>query len=145
MSTKMNVGVWTAVITAAGGIAAALIASYGHPGPEPPGPEPTLANSNSTSTSSTPTPGSGVIRVSADSVAAYVYGSPVSDPTSDRVGELSDGQQVQIVCTVQGPTTTGSLGTSTVWDKIPYNHGDAYISDTEVATASNQPQARTCP
>jgi hypothetical protein len=134
MSIKMNVGISAAVITAAGAIAAALIGDHNNP---------VTSGSSVPSAPSTSVEGIGVVHVSRG-VAAYVYGAPVSDGTSDRVGELSGGQQVEIVCTVQGPTITGTNGTSSVWDKVKFNQRYAYISDTELDTASDQPQAPSC-
>jgi peptidoglycan DL-endopeptidase RipA len=132
-SPKTNVAIWTAVIAAAATIIAALIANS-HDGGHQDG-------TTTTTTTTSANPGSGVVRLPPDTMSAWVYAVPVQDPKHDRIGELSDGQQVEIVCTKQGPALTGTNGTSTVWDRIKYGSGYGFIPDANLDTGTNAPVA----
>jgi hypothetical protein len=128
--SKPSTAIMVALITAAGGIVTALITTNhgGSPGPSP-----------SPSASFAP----GTIQVPAGDTYAYLYSVPTGDLYIDRVGEMSSGTNVQIICTVQGP----AIGTDgdTLWDKVVYNTGSAYISDIYVYTGSSQAQMPSCP
>lgn len=117
-----------AVISAAGAIAAALI---------------TIHSTSHSSHSPTPSPtyASGTIQVPQGNVAAYTYSIPTANLTIDRIGELSQGTVVQIICTVQGAAVGNG---DTLWDKIVFNSGSAYISDIFVFTGTNQPVMPAC-
>ena len=126
--TKVNVGIWTAVVTTVGGIITAWIMH------QPPPPAPTSSVAAAV----------GHVHVSNSGVSAYVYDSPVEDPAMGRIGELTNGMAVQIVCTEPGPAQTGSNGTSSLWDKIQYKQGYGYLNDAEVDTNSDLAVAPTC-
>jgi hypothetical protein len=134
-SPKTNVAIWTAVIAAAATIIAALIANRhdGHDG-----------GATTTTTAPPANPGIGVVRLPPNTISAWVYAVPVQDLTHDRIGELSDGQQVEIVCTRQGPAVTGTNGISTVWDRIKYGSGYGFIPDANLDTGTNAPTASAC-
>jgi len=129
-SIKANVGISTAVVTAVGGIITAWIMHQPTPSPQ---------TQNAAHSSAV-----GHVHVSDSGVSAYVYDAPVEDGTTGRIGELSNGQLVEILCTVQGPEQTSTNGTSTVWDKITYNGRDGYLNDAEVNTNSDQAVAAPC-
>ena len=61
--------------------------------------------------------------------------------SSDAVGSVSDGAQVNITCQKHGTSVTGTYGTTTLWDFI----GTGYISDAYVSTGSDGQVAPTCP
>ena len=133
LSTKANVGIGTAVVTTVGGIITAMIMRQPPP-PPPPSPVPVVASL-----------AIGHVHVSSSGASAWVYDAPVEDATDGRIGELSDGQTVHIVCTQEGPVQEGSNSMSTLWDKIQYNGGYGYMNDGEVNTNSDQAVAPTCP
>jgi hypothetical protein len=139
--TKTNVAIWTAVIAAAATITAALITNRPH-GSDGHDSGSSVSTTTTTSLENHP---NGVVHVPEDMTAAYVYVVPVRDLTRDRLGELSDGQQVEIVCTKQGPPVQAVNGTSTLWDKIKYDSGYGYISDATVDTGTNASVAPSCP
>jgi surface antigen len=58
------------------------------------------------------------------------------------VRKLADGAGVIIVCQTEGESTTGTFGTSRLWDKLI--HG-GYVSDTYVSTGSDGRVAPDCP
>jgi hypothetical protein len=130
-STKANVGIWGTVVTTVGAIIIAVVANSGHGG-------------GSTTSTPTPTPVAGVIQVPSGNDFLWVYGTPVGDPATDRIGQIAHGQQVQIACTVQGPAVQGTLGTTTVWDRIHFNTGYGFVNDSFVETPSDQPVAPSC-
>jgi hypothetical protein len=125
VSKGKNTAITAAVITATGGIVAAIIAASGSTG---------------TTSSSAPTYASGTIQVSAGYAYAYVYSIPTGNLNVDQEGELSVGTNVQIICTEQGPAVNGD----TLWDEIVYNAGSAYISDFFVLTGTNQATMPAC-
>jgi hypothetical protein len=131
MSKSINAAIVAAVIGAAGAIAAAVITSHG--------------GSSSTS-SSTPNPSptyeAGVIQTVNNEQYDYLYSAPTPNLLTDRVGEMSNGTNVQIICTVEGPAVANG---DTLWDKVVYNSGSAYISDYYVYTGSNQALMPACP
>jgi hypothetical protein len=129
LGTKANLGIGTAVVTTIGGIITAWIMH-----------QPVAATPQKSAA-----PAVGHIHVSSSGVSAWVYDAPVEDAKTGIIGELSNGQTVQIVCTKQGPAQTGSNGTSTLWDKIEYNGGYGYVNDAEVNTNSDQAVAPSCP
>jgi hypothetical protein len=136
MSTKKKrVGLSAAAITAAGAVGAALIAHL-YP------PTPTVQ----TTTLTSPHHSSGVVTTDPGYVTAYVYGTPVTNLGTDRIGEVADGQQVEIVCTVQGPPITNDVTgkTTTLWDKIQYNGGFGFLNDAVVNTNTDQAVAPNC-
>src|SRR5262252_6325664 len=102
-----------AVISAAGAIAAALITIHSTSGSSRP-------------SAPSPTDAPGTIQVPSGYQFAYAYSLPTANLTIDRVGELSKGTAVQIICTIQGPAIGNG---DTLWDKIVLNSGSAYISD----------------
>jgi hypothetical protein len=129
-----------AAITATGGIIAAVIATHHQ-----------SADGNAgltTTTSSSTVQITGVVRPVGSSPGAWVYRAPVQDPTTNRIGPVSAGQHVRIVCTQQGPlvdlAVDGGVGRSTLWDKIIYNENYAFIPDISVERASGQPDPPTC-
>jgi hypothetical protein len=144
VSTKANVGIGTAVVTTVGGI---IIAWIMH---QPASPSRLDHELVSTATpavavpSPPPPPAVGHVHVSDGYDFAWVYDAPVEDGTTGQIGQLSNGRQVKIVCTKDGPAQTGSNGTSTLWDKIEYNGAYGFLNDAEVNTNSNQPVAPTC-
>ena len=131
MSKSTNAVIVAAVIGAAGAIAAAIITSHG---------------GSSSGSGSTPTPSAtdiaGVIQTVNNEQYDYLYSVPTSNLLTDRVGEISNGTSVQIICTVQGPAVANG---DTLWDKVVYNSGSAYISDFYVYTGSNQAVMPACP
>ena len=132
MRKSANAGIAAAVIGAAGVIIAAVISSH-HDG-------------SSSSSSSTPGPSptyvTGVIQTVNNEQYDYLYSVPTPNLLVDRVGEMSNGTNVQIICTVQGPAVASG---DTLWDKVVYNSGSAYISDFYVYTGSAQAVMSACP
>jgi hypothetical protein len=124
VSKKSNGAIAAAVIAAVGGIIAAVISSH-HSDPTP-APGPTYA--------------SGTIQTTSGTGYAYVYSVPTGNLYIDREGEESNGTNVQIICTQQGP----AVDNDTLWDEIVYNDGSAYISDFYVYTGTNQPTMPSC-
>jgi hypothetical protein len=122
-----------AVISAAGAIAAALITIHSTSGHSTSGP--------SRSPAPSPTYASGTIQVPKGYQFAYVYSIPTADLTTDRVGELSQGTAVKIICTIQGEAIGNG---DTLWDEIAFNSGSAYISDIFVFTGTSQPVMPAC-
>jgi surface antigen len=61
--------------------------------------------------------------------------------SSGKVRTLADGQHVRIVCQTNGEQTTGTFGTSRLWDQLK-NGG--YVSDTYVLTGSDGRVAPEC-
>ena len=59
-----------------------------------------------------------------------------------KVRKLSDGASVRIVCQAQGEQTTGTYGTSRLWDKLAKG---GWVSDTYVYTGADGRVAPTCP
>jgi surface antigen len=59
-----------------------------------------------------------------------------------KVRKLGDGANVTIVCQTVGEQTTGTYGTSKLWDKLI--HG-GYVSDTYIYTGSDGRVAPECP
>lgn len=143
-STKAAIG--AAVVTAAGGIVAAIITIHGHGTPTPtPTPAPTSSPVPVATSSAIPgptqTPEAGTIQTVPGETFDYVYSEPTGDLVADRVGEVSNGTNVNIICTVQGPAVASG---DTLWDKIAYNSGSAYISDYYVYTGTNQAVMPSC-
>ena len=137
-SRRANVGIWGTVVTTVGGIiTTVLLISQ----PTPPLPQNVVQTHDVTPTTSAAV---GFVHVSTGGISAYVYRAPVEDPMMAHIGELSNGTQVQIVCTQQGPAQTGSNGTSTLWDKVVYNSSYGFLNDAEVNTNSDQAVAGTC-
>jgi hypothetical protein len=137
---KVNTAVWTAGIGGAATIIAALIATFfghgdGHDG-----------GNGAAGSTKTAGPASGIVRTLPGYVSVFVYGSVVQDPATNRIGQLSDGQHVEIVCTVQGPVVAGGATgkTTTVWDKIKYNSGYGFVSDTHVFIDTEQAAPPPC-
>jgi hypothetical protein len=60
---------------------------------------------------------------------------------SAKVRSLRDGAKVRIVCQTIGQKTTGTYGTSRLWNKLAKG---GYVSDTYVYTGSDGRVARTC-
>ena len=59
-----------------------------------------------------------------------------------KVRKLKDGAAVRIVCQTNGEQTSGTFGTSRLWDKLARG---GYVSDTFVNTGSDGRVAPTCP
>jgi surface antigen len=59
-----------------------------------------------------------------------------------KVRELKDGAEVTIVCQTTGEQTTGTFGTSRLWDKLIRG---GFVSDTYVSTGSDGRVAPECP
>jgi surface antigen len=59
-----------------------------------------------------------------------------------KVRKLKNGASVVIVCQTAGQKTTGTYGTSNLWDKL--QHG-GYVSDTYIYTGSDGRVAPECP
>lgn len=142
--------IWTAVVGAVATVAAAVITSL-HLWDPPPPPTPTPPSSQISGPSPRPFTGLGVVRVPSKPnvqggipVSAWVYGTPTSNPKDDRIGQLADGTQVEIVCVVQGPALTAVNGTSSLWDRIKFNSGYGFLNDGTVDTGSNAPVAPPC-
>lgn len=57
------------------------------------------------------------------------------------VGELRNGDRVEIDCQTEGPAVTGDYGRTTLWDRIK---GRGYVSDAWIYTGSNSRVAPTC-
>ncbi len=62
--------------------------------------------------------------------------------TSRRIRLLADETPVTIVCQTRGDRTSGTFGTSNLWDKLSTG---GYVSDTYVFTGSDKQVARSCP
>jgi surface antigen/uncharacterized protein YraI len=58
-----------------------------------------------------------------------------------KVGELADGAKVRIVCQIAGEQSTGTFGTSRLWDRLQQG---GYVSDTYVFTGSDGRIAPDC-
>src|SRR5436190_7688027 len=58
-----------------------------------------------------------------------------------KVRKLADGAHVRIVCQTDGDQTSGTFGTSTLWDQLK---GGGYVSDTYVYTGSDGRVAPEC-
>jgi hypothetical protein len=134
MSKRRSTTVTAAIITAAGAIAAAIIAGViaTH---HPPNPSPTPTPTPS------PTYAIGTVEAPAGDQFAYLYSVPTADLLVDRVGEASNGTNMKIMCTVQGPAVGDG---DTLWDKVAYNSGSAYISDQWLYTGTNQAVMPSC-
>ena len=138
VSTKANVGIWSTVITTVGGIITTVLVLQLTPSPQ-------TQDTGTQSATQTQSAATGTVVVPTGNVSNYVYSNPVRDLTTERIGELSDGQQVDIVCTVQGPPIMAENGRpTTVWDKIRFNSGLAYVSDAELQTYTDQVVAPSC-
>jgi surface antigen len=59
-----------------------------------------------------------------------------------KVRRLKDGAKVTIVCQTTGEPTTGTFGTSRLWDKLIKG---GYVSDTYIYTGSDGRVAPECP
>ncbi|HEV7805121.1 MAG TPA: CHAP domain-containing protein [Solirubrobacteraceae bacterium] len=66
-----------------------------------------------------------------------------SEPRSSaaKVAELADGAKIRIVCQIGGEQSTGTFGTSRLWDKLEQG---GYVSDTYVFTGSDGRIAPDC-
>jgi uncharacterized protein YraI len=87
----------------------------------------------------------------APAFAAAATISTAGDPVNVRrapttaatiVGSAANGRAVTIDCQTTGPSVTGHLGTSTLWDYIPALGG--YVSHTYVQTGSSGRVAPDC-
>lgn len=61
--------------------------------------------------------------------------------SSKKVRSLRDGARVRIVCQTLGQKTTGTYGTSRLWNRLAKG---GYVSDTYVYTGSDGRVARAC-
>lgn len=87
---------------------------------------------------STPTTFAGTVYVSADRVA-YVYQIP--SLAASKVGALTNGTHVTILCTAQGDTVIRADGmSSSLWDRID----QGYMPDVNVDTGTDQPTVPNC-
>jgi len=135
-SNEAKLGIGAAVVTATGAVIAAVIGLHHSDDGRPPAP--------TTTSTSYAHIGTGVIHAPSGFAAVFVYAIPTDDLTMDRIGKISDGLQIEILCTAQGPDIKGPLGYSTVWDKINYNGGAGYVPDGYVDTPNNAPAAPAC-
>jgi hypothetical protein len=72
--------------------------------------------------------------------SSYDYVFQVPSLNSTVTAELSNGQSVQIQCTVQGQVVSDNGDTSSLWDKVD----TGYIPDVNVYTGTNQPTMPNC-
>ena len=83
---------------------------------------------------------SGVVgRVHTGGSLLTVYANATT--TSASVGSLSDGATVTITCQEQGPSISGTYGTTSLWDNV----GAGFVSDAYISTGSDGQVAPTCP
>jgi hypothetical protein len=141
-SIKLNGAIWAALIAAAATIIAALITALIHDrdGGDGGG----KASSTPTSTARVVT---GSVVVPPPDNATYVYPRAERDDSDNvkPIASLSNRQRIEIVCTVEGRGIAAANGkASTLWYKIRYNSGYAFVSDAYVETDSN-PVAPSCP
>jgi hypothetical protein len=148
MAEIKNVAIWAAGIGAAATIVAAIFGYLGtrqshdsHTdssttrGPSATAVRPPIATSRTAV---------GTVRVPKPNTFAWVYEVPVANPNVGHVGQISDGQRIEIVCTVQGPPVTTPYATSTLWDKIKWGTGYGFIADATVATGAVPAVAPQC-
>jgi surface antigen len=76
----------------------------------------------------------------ADGYTLTVRSAPRSSANAER--KLKDGAAVVIVCQTRGERTTGTFGTSRLWDKLQKG---GFVSDTYVSTGSDGRVAPACP
>jgi hypothetical protein len=141
MAEAKTIAITVASIGAAATVIAALIGVYGNKGSHESSTAPSTTHAPSATATRTPV---GTVRVPKPAAFAWVYEAPVSNPGVGHVGQISDGQRVQIVCTVQGPAFTTPYATSTLWNKIKFGAGYGYISDATVDTGSVAAVAPQC-
>jgi hypothetical protein len=67
----------------------------------------------------------------------YLLSSP--NLSASAVGYLTDGAQIQIVCSTQGGSETEFKHTSTVWYKVKYNGQGVYVNSVNAYTESAVP------
>jgi hypothetical protein len=72
--------------------------------------------------------------------SSYDYVFQVPSLSSTVTAELSNGQSVQIQCTVQGEAVSDNGDTSSLWDKTD----TGYIPDVNVYTGTDQPTMPNC-
>jgi hypothetical protein len=87
---------------------------------------------------SSPASVSGTVVVPEGSSYDYVFQVPSLNSTV--TAQLSNGQSVQISCTVQGEAVSDNGQTSSLWDKT----GNGYIPDVNVYTGTDQPTMPNC-
>lgn len=102
------------------------------PGPGPrPGPGPTSAGGYVMAT-----PGYNVMLFKAPSLSASTV--------SDAPDGVPDGQNVDILCTMEGDTVTFGGNTSALWDGVSINNVVGFIPDVHVNTGTTQPAMPNC-
>ena len=71
-----------------------------------------------------------------------------TDSYSSIVAELSDGQSVDILCTMQGESVTSEINgyTSSLWNGVSIGGGDTvgFVPDVYVGTPTYQPTMPNC-
>ena len=126
MAEGKALGLVAALITAGGGVTAAVIGLH-HSGSSP-------------GTSPTTTPAAVVTgRIAVGdprSPGAWVYFAPVENSSVDHLGPISARTRVEIACSEQGPMAGDTP--STLWYKIRYREGYGYIPASEVIDLSSQ-------
>ncbi|OJF81317.1 hypothetical protein NS14008_21665 [Nocardia seriolae] len=128
-------------ITAGGTVAAAVVGGLFLLLPKADDPRPTPDKPGVTTTTPAVSHQGMIVGTSPDgSGTAYVYASP----GIKRIGELSAGYNVTILCVLEGPVVVNHGSSSSLWDKVPYQNGTGFVTDTLVITGTDQPVAPRC-
>jgi flagellar protein FlgJ len=80
-------------------------------------------------------------RVATESLPLIVHRGP--NLASREIGRLASGTAVRISCQTTGPAVTGTLGTSTLWNRITAPR-TGFIPDSYTRTGSDGRVARPC-
>jgi hypothetical protein len=84
--------------------------------------------------------------VAPDGYTVYLFSDVYSD--SPSLADLTDGQEVEILCTMQGESVSSAINghTSSLWDGVSVGGGDTvgFVPDVYVGTPTYQPTMPNC-